>query len=191
VVMTDRSSFTNQQINTIVPNAKADPSFLYYSLRPRKQELLSLGATTGVRTPILNKSAFCDLFGKIRPYFHKVCVAPFDGVCSADTIVIRSLRPEHYSLVVACVSSDAFVAEASATANGAKMPRANWEVLKKFQVVIPKGYVAEKFSVLYADTIKQLQTLIFQSHNLRRTRDLLLPRLLSGQVPVAEVALSR
>jgi type I restriction enzyme, S subunit len=61
VIMTDKPSFTNQQINTIVPNGKIEPSFLYYSLRPRKQELLALGATTGVRTPILNKSAFCDL----------------------------------------------------------------------------------------------------------------------------------
>jgi type I restriction enzyme S subunit len=59
VVMTDRPSFSNQQINTIVPGSKVDASFLYYSLRTRKQELLSLGAATGVRTPILNKSAFC------------------------------------------------------------------------------------------------------------------------------------
>jgi type I restriction enzyme, S subunit len=67
VIMTDKPSFTNQHINTIVPNGKVQPSFLYYSLRPRKQELLSLGATTGVRTPILNKSAFCDLKVKIPP----------------------------------------------------------------------------------------------------------------------------
>jgi len=60
VVLTDRPSFSNQQINTIVPNSKVDASFLYYSLRTRKQELLSLGSATGVRTPILNKSAFCD-----------------------------------------------------------------------------------------------------------------------------------
>ena len=66
-IMTDRPSFTNQQINTIVPNSKVEPSFLYYSLRPRKQELLALGATTGVRTPILNKSAFCDLKVKVAP----------------------------------------------------------------------------------------------------------------------------
>ena len=39
------------------------------------------------------------LFGKIRPYFHKVSVAPFDGVCSADTIVIRAMRPDDYGLV--------------------------------------------------------------------------------------------
>lgn len=66
-IMTDKASFTNQQINTIVPNGKVDPSFLYYSLCPRNQELLSLGASTGVRTPILNKSAFCDLKVKIPP----------------------------------------------------------------------------------------------------------------------------
>jgi type I restriction enzyme, S subunit len=64
-IMTDKPSFTNQQINTIVPNGRVDPSFLYYSLRPRKQELLSLGAATGVRTPIMNKSAFCDLKVKV------------------------------------------------------------------------------------------------------------------------------
>jgi type I restriction enzyme S subunit len=121
------------------------------------------------------------LFGKIRPYFHKASVAPFNGLCSADTIVIRARRPEHYAFVVASVSSDAFVAHASATANGAKMPRANWDVLEKYEVVIPSGKVAEKFSALFADIIAQQQALIFQIQNLRTTRDLLLPRLLSGQ----------
>jgi type I restriction enzyme S subunit len=124
------------------------------------------------------------LFGKIRPYFHKVSVAPFDGLCSADTIVIRARRPEHYACVVASVSSDAFVAEASATANGAKMPRANWDVLKKYQIVIPNSEVAGKFSALVTDILAQQQALIFQIQNLRRTRDLLLPRLLSGQIDV-------
>ena len=128
------------------------------------------------------------LFGKIRPYFHKVSVAPFDGLCSADTIVIRARLPEHYACVVACVSSDDFVAEASATANGAKMPRANWEVLKKHLVAIPTGQVAERFTAVIADVIAQQQTLIFQIQNLRRTRDLLLPRLLSGQIEVEELS---
>src|SRR5262249_4451947 len=41
-----------------------DPSFLYYAILPRKKELLSRGSATGVRTPILNKSAFSDL--KVR-----------------------------------------------------------------------------------------------------------------------------
>ncbi len=124
------------------------------------------------------------LFGKIRPYFHKVSVAPLNGLCSADVIVLRARRPEHYAFIAACVSSDSFVAHASATANGAKMPRANWDVLEKYELAIPSGQVAERFSALFAETVDQQQTLIFQIQNLRRTRDLLLPRLLSGQVEV-------
>jgi len=124
------------------------------------------------------------LFGKIRPYFHKVSIAPFDGLCSADTIVIRARRPEHYAIVIACVSSDAFVAKASATANGAKMPRANWQVLEEFPVAIPKGDIAETFNSLFTGIIDEQQALVFQTQTLRRTRDLLLPRLLSGQIAV-------
>jgi type I restriction enzyme S subunit len=105
-------------------------------------------------------------------------------VCSADTIVIRARRSEQYAFVVACVSSDAFVAQASTTANGAKMPRANWDVLQEYKVVIPAGQVAEQFSMLFTDIITQQQALIFQIQNLRRTRDLLLPRLFSGQVNI-------
>ena len=62
------------------------------------------------------------------------------------------------------------------------MPRANWDVLKKYEVAIPNGRLAERFSEMFADTIAEQQSLVFQMQNLRRTRDLLLPRLLSGQV---------
>ena len=65
--MTDRPSFSNQQINTIVASSKVDASFLYYSLRTRKQELLSLGSATGVRTPIINKYSFCDIKVEVPP----------------------------------------------------------------------------------------------------------------------------
>ena len=168
-----------------VPKGELEEPKPYVGLEHIPRRSLALDAWETATELGSNKLEFKKgevLFGKIRPYFHKVSVAPFDGLCSADTIVIRSRRPEHYAVVVACVSSDAFVAEASATANGAKMPRANWDVLEKFPVVIPKGKVAEKFSALFADIIAQQQALIFQIQNLRRTRDLLLPRLLSGQV---------
>jgi type I restriction enzyme, S subunit len=127
------------------------------------------------------------LFGKIRPYFHKVSVAPFDGLCSADTIVIRSRRPEHYAIVVGCVSSDEFVALATATSNGSKMPRANWSVLQEHPIAIPTLSVAGQFSAVVDPAIQQMQALIFQVQNLRRTRDLLLPRLLSGQIELKEI----
>ena len=62
VIMTASESIhRNQQINSIVPNEKVDSgSFLYYSLSLKKKELMSVASAAGVRTPILNKTAFCD-----------------------------------------------------------------------------------------------------------------------------------
>ncbi|HWQ93312.1 MAG TPA: restriction endonuclease subunit S [Clostridia bacterium] len=124
------------------------------------------------------------LFGKIRPYFHKVSVAPFDGVCSADAIVLRPYRKEHDALMVALVTSDEFVAHATATSNGSKMPRANWNVLENYPIAVPDEKLLCRFSALFSNTVAEQQSLVFRIQNLRKTRDLLLPRLLSGQVNV-------
>lgn len=127
------------------------------------------------------------LFGKIRPYFHKVSVAPFDGVCSADTFVIAPREPSLYGLMVGLVSSDPFVAHASATANGAKMPRANWGVMADLPVALPPPDLASRFDRFMRPLVAMQQGLVFQTNNVRKTRDLLLPRLLSGQLAVGEV----
>ncbi len=170
-----------------VPKGKLDEPQPYVGLEHIPRRSLALDAWETTTELGSNKLEFRKgevLFGKIRPYFHKVSVAPFDGLCSADTIVVRARRPEHSAFVVACVSSDEFVAHATATSNGSKMPRANWGVLEEYGVVIPKGKVAAQFSALFADTIAQQQALVFKIKNLGRTRDLLLPRLLSGQINV-------
>ncbi len=60
-IMIARPSFTNQQLNSIIPREDFDARFVYYALQNKRHHLLSLGSATGVRTPILNKSAFCDL----------------------------------------------------------------------------------------------------------------------------------
>lgn len=72
-----------------------------------------------------------------------------------DTIVIRARRPEHYAFVLACVSSEAFVAHASATANGARMPRANWYVLEKYEVLVPTKKLVGQFSRLIGGVLAQ------------------------------------
>lgn len=170
-----------------VPKGKLQEPQPYVGLEHIPRRSLALDAWDTATELGSNKLKFKKgevLFSKIRPYFHKVSIAPFDGLCSADTIIIRSRRAEHYASIVACVSSDDFVAHASATANGAKMPRANWQVLRNYLVAIPGGEVADRFSELIAGIISQQQALVFQIQNLRRTRDLLLPRMLSGQIKV-------
>ncbi len=121
------------------------------------------------------------LFGKIRPYFHKVSVAPFDGICSADTIVIRPKQREYEALVTALVASDDFVAKSVASSNGSKMPRANWGVLENTPFLVPPDGLVRRFNTLFGGAIREQQIRVRQCHNLRRTRDLLLPKLLEGR----------
>ncbi len=177
-----------EEMRRNVPKGELDEPQPYVGLEHIPRRSLALDAwdiTTNLGSNKLEFKKGEILFGKIRPYFHKVSVAPFDGLCSADTIVIRARRPEDYAFVVACVSSDDFVAHATATSNGAKMPRANWHVLEEYDVLVPSGNTATRFSRLMCDAIAQQQALIFKIQNLRRTRDLLLPRLLSGNGELA------
>ena len=57
-ILTDRPTYTNQQINTIIPNQGFDAEYLYYYFATRRDELLSIGSAGGVRTPIISKSSF-------------------------------------------------------------------------------------------------------------------------------------
>ena len=127
------------------------------------------------------------LFGKIRPYFHKVGVPPVDGICSTDAIVIRVRKPGYFGLTLAVVSSDAFVQVAVQTSQGTKMPRANWTVLEQYPIAVPPPMLVERFDALARDSVTLIHRLVMSNRLLRSTRDLLLPRLISGAVDVTDV----
>jgi len=74
------------------------------------------------------------LFGKLRPYFHKVGIAPLDGVCSTDIVVIEPKAPTWFGLVIAHSSSDDFVAHTNACSTGTKMPRTNWRDMARYAI---------------------------------------------------------
>jgi type I restriction enzyme S subunit len=51
-----------------------------------------------------------------------------------------------------------------------------------YKIVHPPRSLLDRFSEIVAPSFRMIQKLHLQTQNLRRTRDLLLPRLLSGQV---------
>ena len=118
------------------------------------------------------------LFGKIRPYFHKVGIAFVDGVVSSDAIVIKPNSPELLAYVLMTVSSDAFVAAASqGMKEGSKMPRADWKQLLRYCVVLPDAETLSAFNKVLNPILAQLKTLCFSTRTLAAARDMLLPRL--------------
>lgn len=132
-----------------------------------------------------NKTIFKEgdiLFGKIRPYFHKVTVAPFDGITSTDTLIFRPKSHKSYGLALEVIFSDEFVELASQSSTGSKMPRADWNVLKNYPVVIPQDDLLEKFQEFIDRYCKKLKSITIENHELRNLRDWLLPMLMNGQV---------
>ena len=162
----------------------------YFGLEHLPRKSIALSSWDTVDSINSAKLAFKKgeiLFGKIRPYFHKVGVAPLDGICSSDTIVIRPKRNQCFATTLSCVSSEHFVEYATMTSQGTKMPRADWKVLVKYPVVVPPDQIAQRFASFVRDVVDQIQNLIFQNRNLRQTRDLLLPKLISGEIDVSEL----
>ena len=125
------------------------------------------------------------LFGKIRPYFHKVGIAFVDGVASSDAIVIRPIDSKLRGLVLMTVSSDPFVAVTAQTMReGSKMPRADWKQMKAYLEPIPPDGLLNSFESLIRSIVEQLRILTFANQKLRTARDLLLPKLMSGEIAV-------
>jgi type I restriction enzyme S subunit len=125
------------------------------------------------------------LFGKIRPYFHKVGFTLTDGITSSDAIVIRPSDHNHYYFLLLLVSSDQFVALASQTVKeGSKMPRADWKFLRKQEFAVPPDGLLRELSAVCGPITDQLKALASANEKLRQARDLLLPRLMSGHLVV-------
>ena len=69
-------------------------------------------------------------------------------------------------------------------ASGATFKEISRGVFKTIEFLQPPGQIVERFEAIAAPMAEQVLALQRQTQNLRRTRDLLLPRLLSGQIDV-------
>jgi type I restriction enzyme S subunit len=71
-------------------------------------------------------------------------------------------------------------------ASGATFKEISRGVFKTIEFLQPPDALVGRFETIAAPMAEQILALQRQAQNLRRTRDLLLPRLLSGQIDVKE-----
>lgn len=168
--------------------SKTEPNTLYVGLEHIPRQSIALSSWGYSNQVDSNKFVFTKsdiLFGKIRPYFHKVVFAPINGICSSDAIVIRPINQDLFGLTLSIVSSVAFVDYTSKTSKeGSKMPRANWDVMEQYPILIPSQKFLQEFNHFVSQVTNQITNLIFINQRLRQSRDLLLPRLMNGSIVV-------
>jgi len=77
------------------------------------------------------------LFGKLRPYFRKVWKARFDGVCSTDIWVLRAKEGYDQNYLFYFMANPVFIDKSTGASIGTKMPRADWDFLKRSKWLFP------------------------------------------------------
>lgn len=165
------------------------PSVPYIALEhmPRRRiALYEWGVADGIQSSKFWFKKGDILFGKLRPYFHKVGVAPVDGVCSTDIVVLAPKSKNWFGFLLGHVSSTEFVEYTNAGATGTKMPRTSWTVMARYNLVIPPEPIAEAFTNLIQPSIERIVAVIHESRTLAALRDALLPKLISGELRIKD-----
>lgn len=125
------------------------------------------------------------LFGAMRCYFHRVCFSTIKGVTRATVMVLRVKKELFFEFSLLLINQDRSVDYANQNSKGTTMPYAVWEgSFANMPVIIPSKDIAIKFSNLTSSLLVKIQKNISQIKILSKTRDALLPKLMSGNIRV-------
>ena len=126
----------------------ANPDAYYIGLEHIEQNSLSLNGYGFARDVNSQKTSFKKgdiLFGKLRPYFRKAIIAPFDGICSTDIWVIRPKNSVNRDFLFYWIASNDFVDAVTNASEGTRMPRAKWEYAS--ELMFPNYPIVEQKNI--------------------------------------------
>lgn len=166
---------------------KLDTPYIGLEHMPQRCTVLSDWGTTEEVSSIKSVIVKGDiLFGKLRPYFHKVGLSLVDGVCSTDILVVKPRYSEYRMLLLGYLSSNEVIAHAAKVSNGTRMPRTSWTDLASYQITVPPSDVVSRYDKLVSNLYTKICSNVECSRKLIHYRDTLLPKLISGELRIKE-----
>lgn len=104
------------------------------------------------------------------------------GVFSMDLVRIEPKPPVPKVFLYCFLRFSSFADEVKQHANGANVLHLSPDRITAFPLLVPTSQAMVQFADIVGPALQQIDVLENQIENLRQTRDLLLPRLLSGQI---------
>lgn len=128
------------------------------------------------------------IFGAMRPYQHKVNIAPFNGITRTTCFVIRPKETYLYSYLYLSLYKESTIDYAMQISNGSDRPYTVWNRgLERMKVIRPP----KEILVMFEDKVKPIFEKIVGFYQiqkeLKQTKELLHPRLISGKLAVADL----
>jgi type I restriction enzyme S subunit len=87
-------------------------------------------------------------------------------------------------LLAYCLRSKVVKERMKQCVSGVAIPRIILKDFRKFKIILPPNEMQVKWSLLVEQTVKMCWNLTSKNYNLKRQRDLLLPKLISGKINV-------
>lgn len=124
------------------------------------------------------------LLSNRRVYFHKVCIAAFDGLTRDTVIVLNPANKDLLGYAFQLVNDDVFIEYATRHSYGSEQPVLSWESAKFYKTLKPSN----QLDVLYSTCVSPIIDFVIKNEleisDLTKQRDELLPLLMNGQVSV-------
>ena len=125
------------------------------------------------------------IFGAMRPYYHKVCIAPFEGTTRTTAFVLYPKQECNFAFATLLLHDKDTINFATQNSRGSTIPYAIWaNSLETMPIIIPTENILEAFNNTVQLLLMRISQFYFQFHTLVTLRDALLPNLLSGKLRI-------
>ena len=124
------------------------------------------------------------LWSCVRPNrrSHAQVMHPEPNTIASTGFAVLTATKVPFTFLYLATTTDDFVVYLTNNATGAAYPAVSASTFEKAELLVPPVPLLKKFGEATIPMAEHIHTLQRQTQNLRQTRDLLLPRLLSGQI---------
>jgi type I restriction enzyme S subunit len=179
------------EVNRAQINARSAPVELHYidisSVSPGQIDSVTTYAFTDAPGRARRIVQHGDvLWSCVRPNrrSHAQVMHPDPDTIASTGFAVLTATKVPFTFLYFATTTDDFVAYLTNNATGAAYPAVTATTFEKAELLVPSAPLLMRFGDATIPMAEEVHTLQRQIQNLRRTRDLLLPRLLSGQIAV-------
>ena len=149
------------------------------------------GATEASSLPTTTQTTACHvgdtLISNIRPYFKKIVYCHEECGCSTDVLCFVPVHPKYSAYLYSTLYADKFFDFMVAGSKGTKMPRGDKQQIMTYPMTLPTDTELERFNSIAVPILMQIQNNRNENKRLRLLRDILLPRLMSGEINTTQI----
>jgi len=126
------------------------------------------------------------LFGKLRAYLRKYWLADRDGVCTTEIwALVANPQITTKEYLFQLVQMDGFI-EAASMAYGTHMPRTDWNVVRKYEFLIPNISEQTAIAEILSDMDAEITALEGKLSKAREVKAGMMSVLLTGRIRLVE-----